>query len=286
MTEAVMPVLDTAAKARLKAAKEEKQVVFLATIPMAAGVCQNCQGLGYIAFRFVQRFYDGSPSIKKLHTGWDDERQKFYSYKSEAFPCPICTDNTNKISFLVQQAGIEMSQRSWRVDFLKDKPGKETALQVALDLLQCIPNVKGWAVFYGDFGTGKTGLLVSLTAQMALAGVSARYVRADDILSEIKDTYGDQSTNLDEADLIARYSSFSFLAIDEVDRITGTEWELKTLQMLLDRRYMRRHELCTTFATNCEPDLLPAGFEYLASRLKDGERVLVAGDELRGGRNE
>jgi len=276
------PQLDIAAKARLKTAKEERQEVKLERYELQPGKCQNCSGLGMISFRFVGKYSLECPSARRMFTGWDNDKGMFYTYKSEAFPCPVCTDSTARISFFLQQSGLEIEQRNWRIDFLKDKPGKEAAAQVAINLLQDVPKVKGWAVFYGDYGTGKTGLLASLTAQMALAGVSSRYVRADDILTEIKDTYGDESTNLDEAELIARYSSFSFLAIDEVDRITGTEWEQKTLMLLLDKRYMRRHELCTVFATNTDPDLLPESFDYLASRLKDGERVLVAGDELRG----
>jgi hypothetical protein len=47
-------------------------------------------------------------------------------------------------------------------------------------------------------------------------------------------------------------------------------------------RYNRRNRLATLLATNCDPLQMPAGFEYLESRMKSGERVKLIGADLRG----
>ena len=167
------------------------------------------------------------------------------------------------------------------MDFIKGQRGKEQGLTAARGILTSIPRPTGWVLFHGDYGRGKSGLLKSIVAQACTAGCSARYVTSAKILMEIRDTFGDD-VDVDEKDLLERYTRYALLAVDEVDRIPDTGWSRSTLFTLLNARYDRRGECCTLLATNQDPDAMPAGMEYLASRMRDGTRVLVGGADLRG----
>src|SRR5690606_36300192 len=80
----------------------------------------------------------------------------------------------------------------------------------------------------------------------------------------------------------ARYGRYPFLAIDEVDRITDTAWSRAFLFAILDERYNVRQKQATMIATNLLPGQLTTHFGYLADRMKDGQRVILAGASLRG----
>jgi hypothetical protein len=57
------------------------------------------------------------------------------------------------------------------------------------------------------------------------------------------------------------------LAINEIDRTSGSAWERAMPLILLDGRFNRRGVRATLLASNVAPD---------------GERVLVGGREMRG----
>jgi DNA replication protein DnaC len=160
-------------------------------------------------------------------------------------------------------------------------PGKEVALSSAHILLAMAPAPTGLTTLFGDYGRGKTGILKSLTAQFILAGVSARYCRAADLLGEIRSTYRDGS-EISEEEIIALVGGIRFLAVDEVDRISATDWAMSTLMRILDTRYTRRALVATMIATNAQPDSMTAQWGYLQSRLRDGARIRVGGQDLRG----
>jgi len=102
------------------------------------------------------------------------------------------------------------------------------------------------------------------------------------VLDDIRATYGDDQ----EADTEAvrdHYAGVQFLAMDEVDRISDKAWARAMLAAIVDERHRLMSSVCTVFATNADPIDMP-GLEYLASRFKDGARVLMGGLDLRGGR--
>jgi chromosomal replication initiation ATPase DnaA len=75
--------------------------------------------------------------------------------------------------------------------------------------------------------------------------------------------------------------SLPVLCIEEVDRVNLTGWARETLHRLLDARYNQRRELLTVLASNLAPEQLPADFGYLASRMRGGQVVEVAGLDMR-----
>lgn len=248
------------------------------------GACQNCGGIGslWLQFETLER---GS-GVSCAFIGSDR-----INVRSKTYPCPICAqgDRDAQREYAWNNSGLELAEREWRVEYIAGMSGKERAIEAAHGLLAQSPSPIGLVSVFGDYGRGKTGLLKSLTAQFILAGVSARYVRAGDLLGEIRSTYstkqtqfGYEANEITEEQILARVGSVRFLAVDEVDRIPSTDWAMSTMMRVLDTRYSRRWKCATMIATNLRPDAMPPEWGYLQSRLSDGLRVPVGGDDLRG----
>lgn len=176
--------------------------------------------------------------------------------------------------------GLELNQEYWDPRFIEGLAGKAIALDIAQDLLSELPDPNGLYIFYGSHGMGKSGLLCSIVANCFRAGISARYARAEEILRELRSTFSNDS-DVSEYELFQKYGHYQVLAIDEVDRVSDTRWSRSALFSLLDMRYNLRNQLATLLAMNCNPEEMPAGFEYLQSRMMDGQRVEMSGRDLR-----
>jgi hypothetical protein len=276
----MMPTFPESALDDIQVAKAMGGRVFLREMPpTSVGDCQNCGGSGVLWLEFKKGGPFASPSSPRAIVAGVDG--SWIAVESKTYNCPICTDKSAMIRDLFERSGLEPAEHDWRVDYIAGMQGKDLAIASAHGILEKVPRPAGWLVIYGDYGRGKSGLLKSVVAQCALAGVQAHYTRAADILDEIKATYG-KDVHTTESEVKARLSSWRVLAIDEVDRISGTDWANSTLMSILDTRYTRRSQCCTLFATNSQPNEMPKGFEYLASRFMDGKRVPIGGIDLRG----
>ena len=273
-----LPALSLEARADLIAARSRNQVVFLKERPPLSTACPNCGGYGSHWFQFAQagpyQSAPGDPSLVAYATG-----EGWYKVESKFYPCPSCYNHTTHQRHLWDQSGLEENERDWHLKYFAGT-GKERLLEACNELVAMTPKPTGWLTLYGDYGRGKSGALKSVVAALVRAGTSARYVRSADILQEIRSTYGDNGVT--EQDIIMRYGGIALLAIDEVDRISVTPWAQSTMMTILDTRYTRRLSVATILATNTPPDRLGSEYGYLASRMRDGEIVHVAGKDLRG----
>jgi DNA replication protein DnaC len=269
-------------RAALRVARSADQGVVLRHVQPLGNSCINCGGESVLWFAFLRgrgsRRPIGSPGTPVLY-----DNGLWWQYDSHHYDCPVCNEsNTDRSIRLWEASGLAPNERAWKVDFINGRLDKGEALEAAHELLGTLPRPAGWVSFFGPFGVGKTGLLKSMVAACIRVGTSARYARALDILSEARGTYGDNSAESEQA-LIARYARYQFLAIDEVDRASGTEWARSMLFNVLDDRYTRRDTVATAIATNSTPGHMDEMWGYLESRMRDGARVIVGGDDLRGG---
>lgn len=105
-------------------------------------------------------------------------------------------------------------------------------------------------LFYGRPGAGKTHLLVATLRYLALEkGVAGRYVEFMLLLSDIRAGF---SANRGHMDILKPLLGVPVLAIDELGKERGTEWERSMLDELVSRRY--NSGLSTLFATNYFPE--------------------------------
>jgi DNA replication protein DnaC len=101
-------------------------------------------------------------------------------------------------------------------------------------------------LLYGRPGGGKTHLLCAALRWLTLErGVPGRYVEFMLLLSDIKAGF-DSGRN--QMEILKPLISVPVLAIDELGKERGTEWERSMLDELISRRY--NGGLATLFATN------------------------------------
>lgn len=253
---------------------EQGKLVYIG-VPEGGGSCANCGGGGLIVLTFTPKHPASSPSGKgtSINGLW------YNNVENTSYPCPICMD-TPDMSVLFEDSGLNYDESFWKLDYIEDMPGKENALTEARKLLSGTPRPLGLYTFFGNYGVGKSGILKAVTSAFIRAHIKAKYIRAADFLSEVRSTFTDDNTS--EANVIHKYAKYQFLAVDEVDRISDTEWARSTTFTLLDRRYNARNMMATAMATNKFPDKMGDEWKYLMSRMLDGIRVPVGGESLRG----
>jgi hypothetical protein len=244
--------------------------------------CTNCNGGGKVVVTAILGGpFEGSPP-SGIKTAYIDGL--WYKIEDFSHPCPICQPDSARdlVPTMMRDSGLEASEQDWRLDYIDDMEGKDTALQHARGLLSLTPKPKGIMTFFGDYGTGKSGILKALTASFIRAGVKATYARANDILVRLRGSMNNKSEASEES-ILNNFMRYRFLAIDEIDRISDTDWSRSTIFTLLDRRYDARSNRATALVTNEFPDKMPPEWGYLMSRMQDGVRVPVGGASLRGG---
>jgi DNA replication protein DnaC len=101
-------------------------------------------------------------------------------------------------------------------------------------------------IFYGRPGGGKTHLLCSALRYLALErGIASRYIEFLLLLSDIRAGF---NTNRSHMEILKPLLAVPVLAIDELGKERGTEWERSMLDELISRRF--NSGLSTLFATN------------------------------------
>ncbi len=107
------------------------------------------------------------------------------------------------------------------------------------------PGARG-VLLAGPPGTGKTHMIAALLGYFALErGIACRFVEFGELLGRIKEGY---ATGRSEAAIVGHLLRIPVLAIDELGKGRGTEWELAVLDSLVNRRY--NAGLSTFFTTN------------------------------------
>lgn len=98
-----------------------------------------------------------------------------------------------------------------------------------------------WLLLWGDAGTCKTGLAVSLLLEHLAAGQAGLYVVAPDYLDRIRQTYA-AGAGAEETDVLAAAIGATLLLLDDLGKAPLTAWGKEKLFTLMNRRdaYERR----------------------------------------------
>lgn len=132
-------------------------------------------------------------------------------------------------------------------------------------------------VLIGNVGTGKTHLAHAIARAVRRQGYRALYATAADIVTAIRDTWGNRGDGTRESEVLAQFAEADLLVMDEVGRQLGTRGEEVHLFQVLDKRYEAK--LPTVVMSNFA---LPAVKEFLSEagfdRLRgNGGQVLTFG---------
>jgi len=255
-----------------------RMFISVAENPPGSG-CSNCNGGGAIMLSWVVAGPFVAPPGGGIMVSVDGQ---WFKTERKTYACPICKEADAHMirTALVADSGLHDEEMAFRLNYIEGMEGKEIALREANLILSRAPSTTGLTTFFGDYGVGKSGILKSIVACLILMGVKAKYVRANDMLTMVRNTYNKNEDS--EADTLSAFASYQLLAIDEIDRVSTTEWAKSTLFAVLDDRYNIRNARATLLATNQFPDEMGNDWEYLMSRMEDGARIPVGGKSLRG----
>ncbi|RMG12369.1 MAG: hypothetical protein D6729_16685 [Deltaproteobacteria bacterium] len=139
--------------------------------------------------------------------------------------------------------------------FAPNHPSQAEAVQRVRRFLSEFGGAEGDAsgrgfLLMGKPGVGKSHLLVAAVRELTLErGVPCRYVEFFHLLSELRDGY---SQGRSEQEIIGPLCEVEVLAVDELGKGRGTDWEMYVLDEVISRRYNAGKS--TLFATNYTTD--------------------------------
>lgn len=229
------------------------------------GTCRTCAGIGYIRYDVPV----GHPLFGNMVS------------------CPDCGTATEAIR-LRAMCRLTGDLEHARLQDWRALPGVESVMPRLVQYLIKRGNgddrkATGWVTLSGPAGTGKTHLLAALVNHYIEAGVPAIYATMAEILQQLRDTY--------DADRKASYSalwrdltdSARVVAIDEVEKFSGTPWAQEQVFAFLNSRWNNMGQALTVLATNidCRPRpfyVLPQGIwgdGYIESRMRDSRGIII-----------
>lgn len=142
------------------------------------------------------------------------------------------------------------------------KAARATSFRFAMEFEPSQPGL----LFFGPCGTGKTHLVTAILRHLLLVrGVPCRFIEFMHLLTDLRATFGDRGR---AEDVMAPLVAVPVLAIDELGKGRGSEWELSVLDELISKRY--NAAATTLFTTNYLIEPGP-GHESLKQRV--GERI-------------
>ena len=104
-------------------------------------------------------------------------------------------------------------------------------------------------VLYGDVGVGKSGLAASAFRELVLKGKTAIYMRVDEVMLELRETWGDRDSS--EKAALERFKSVPYLFLDEMqgdDQFPIQPHQKRYMEMLIRARGSK--QLPTIITTN------------------------------------
>lgn len=120
------------------------------------------------------------------------------------------------------------------------------AMAERLERWEPTPEKRG-LFLYGSYGTGKTGLAVSLLRQHIQSNrAAAMFVTTPDLFDVIRESYSKGAPP--DGDIFKRAKTASFLVLDDIGAERPTEWVCEKLYQLVNHRH--GEELTTVFTSN------------------------------------
>lgn len=128
----------------------------------------------------------------------------------------------------------------------------------------------GMYIWSSARGCGKTRLASTICNELTEKGVRNKFVTANQILSEIKETWNDN--NKQESQVLKKYEEARLLVIDDLGTQYGKQWIDEPFLNIINARYNANKPTIVT--SNYEVDRLPFGENRIIDRLGEGKRYV------------
>lgn len=190
--------------------------------------------------------------------------------KERLVGCPACT---NWLAF----SRLTPEEQSYTVDSLADRKDDTRGEMMALRFLakQMIDDPFGFLSIWGRKGGGKSLVLAAIVAEFCRRKRPAYYFNASEVVTMLNPgdeagMGGDWKGDMDACK--RKLKDAPVLAIDEVDKIKWTPWQVQQLGEVIEHRHRYANCRVTLLAMNRPPqEWQNAGdVEHIASRLNDG----------------
>jgi DNA replication protein DnaC len=133
---------------------------------------------------------------------------------------------------------------------------------------QFAQDLKGWLLFCGGYGSGKTHLAAAIANHASGLGIPTLFLTVPDLLDSLRASY---SSNEDPyADRFEEIRNTHLLVLDNLWTQNATPWAQEKLFQLFDHRYIKK--LPTVITTDMDLEELDG---RIRSRLQDPELVTV-----------
>ncbi len=133
---------------------------------------------------------------------------------------------------------------------------------------QFAQDLKGWLLFCGGYGCGKTHLAAAIANHAVSLGISTLFLTVPDLLDTLRASYG--SSEDPYAERFEEIRNVQLLVLDNLWTQNATSWAQEKLFQLFDHRYVKR--LPTIVTTDMDLEELDG---RIRSRLQDPELVTV-----------
>lgn len=222
----------------------------------AETVCPVCHGAGMVG---------------------DEEATYLAHYNfGKLFSCPGCRSMAYRREFLESVCNLTAQERAMTLEgwWATNASRQEAAVQMR----EVLEVRQGWRLVHGGFGSGKSYLACALVNAAMARSVEARYWTLAALLDHLRDAYHPDQGELAFSNLLANLVRCPVLVLDECHVWSPTPWAAEKFRQLADERYRRHRESVTVWVSNVAPADLPAGLEFLASRLSQFPAVELTGD--------
>lgn len=129
-------------------------------------------------------------------------------------------------------------------------------------------DLKGWLLFCGGYGCGKTHLAAAIANHAAGLGISTLFLTVPDLLDTLRASYGSDEDPY--AERFEEIRNVGLLVLDNLWTQNATSWAQEKLFQLFDHRYVKK--LPTVITTDMDLEELDG---RIRSRLQDPELVTV-----------
>lgn len=106
-----------------------------------------------------------------------------------------------------------------------------------------------WLILTGQYGAGKTGVLVALLRELAAAGPvgqSVLFVNAPAMLRRVRATFDRGSEGPSEQEVVATLAEVDVLGLDDIGKERLSEWGQELLYDVINRRYSEQRRTIVT----------------------------------------